>query len=90
MQNNRTTKAIEYLNKHKAKKIIIESKVSILRDLNRMDLPVTATISGNTATFMLAICNRFRSGFFVQEYIAILDNLTAEYTEKQIKHFDWV
>ena len=90
MQNNRTKKAIKYLNNHKAKKCIIKSKTAILKDLNVADRPFSTKISGATCTFMQAICNRFQAGFFLREYIEILHSLTADYTENQIKFYDWV
>lgn len=90
MNKNRVDKAIRYLNNHKAKKCIIESKTVVLKDLNVADRPFSTKISGSTCTFMKAICNRFQAGFFLQEYIEILNSLTADYTEKQIKFYDWV
>lgn len=88
---NRVNKAITYLNKHKAKKCIMESKPTILKLLEDCKpLYGSTRISGKAATFILAICRRYRSGFTVAEYITILNNLTADYTEKQIKFYDWV
>lgn len=90
MQNNRTEKAIKYLNSHKAKKCIIEAKIPVLKHLeNCKALYGSARIAGNAATFILAICNRFRAGFTIAEYIEILSSLTADYTAKQIKFYDW-
>lgn len=86
--NNRIIKAIRYINNHKAKKCIIESKPVISKDLERTT--GSMSINGSTGTFMTAICNRFRSGFFLSEYIEILNGLIPDYTDKQIKYHNWV
>lgn len=84
----RTQKAIDYIEKHKAKKCFITSKKAILKDLERTS--GSMRICGATAHFMTAVCNQFSQGFFLKEYIAILSGLTSDYTDKQIKFYDWV
>jgi len=84
----RTQKAIGYIENHKAKKCIVTAKMAILKDLERAS--GSMRISGATCTFMTAICNRFRSGFFLKEYIAILNGLTAIYDNRQKEFYDWV
>ena len=86
MTISRVEKAMAYMDKHKAKKYIIMSREVILKDLESD----STRIHGATASFMTAICNRFKVGFFLQEYMDILTSLTGNYTEKQIKYYNWV
>ena len=86
MTISRVEKAMAYMDKHKAKKCIIMSREVILKDLESD----STRIHGATASFMAAICNRFKVGFFLQEYMDILTSLTGNYTEKQIKYYNWV
>ena len=90
MNNKRTTKAVKYLDSHTAKKCIINSSKSILKHLEGCKYE-NMRIPGNVATFLLVLCRRFRAGFTVAEYKEILNSLTADnYTDKQIKFYDWV
>ncbi len=86
--NSRITKAVKYLNSHKAKKCIINSSKSILKHLE--DCKGDTHIPGNVATFLLVLCRRFRAGFTVAEYKEILNSLTDSYTDKQIEFYNWV
>ena len=89
MKKTRIEKATDYMNKHKAKKCIIEKKEKILKELvdasncNRI-------MSGTTASFVKTVTNRFKGCFFAQEYMDILAGMNDDYTEKQIKFYNWV
>lgn len=87
-RNGRVQKATAYIEKHKAKKCFLMSKTAILKDLERTS--GSMRICGATAHFMTALCNRFRSGFFLKEYIEILNGLTVFCNDKQSKFYDWV
>ena len=85
---NRIEKATKYMETHKAKKCYVEMKKVILKDLEV--IPNCNTVKGSTYGFVKAICNRFKRGFFPQEYMDILTGLTTNYTEKQTKFYNWV
>ena len=85
----RIEKATDYMNKHKAKKCIIESRTKILKEL--VDAPnCHRIISGATASFVKAVTNRFKGCFYILEYMDILAGMNDDYTEKQIKFYNWV
>lgn len=85
----RIEKATRYINKHKAKKCIIEAKKKILSELETMP-NCNKIISGSTYGFIKAVTNRFKACFFAQEYMDILTGLTPDYTDRQIKFYDGI
>jgi len=85
----RIEKATKYMNNHKAKKYIIESRKKILPELQEMPSYNRIT-SGNTASFLKFVTGRFQGTFFAQEYVDILTGLDTDYTQKQIDYYNWV
>ena len=85
----RVEKATAYMNNHRAKGFIVEDRKAILAELNNLPSCVYHKIvHGSAYGCIKMVTDRFRAGFYAQEYMDIVTGLTEVYTEKQLAYYE--